>query len=936
MRNTRVMCSSFSLCILLVILLIVPSACKDVAYIYDEQGGYELDDMNLTVHSESDVVAYTVSLGEGGSNRPKTIRKSADEIKEEISKRVNPLNRDAIEVGSRCSGNKSGDNRIDQICSIYECLVYNWTYKCDWKNQEYFQYSNESLAYGHDVRTEGKGDCDDFSILLAALVESVGGTPRIIFAYGPKGGHAYAQVYIGEDTEYDNKVSRMIKWLKSEYKTKEIYTIRDDETNDVWLNLDWWKDPLTNRDLVKHPGGPLFNASDIVLAYYDSNRENWTIPSTVPEPPQAMFSISKDNPDALENVKFDASESKDVDTEITAWNWDFGDGEKDEGKIAPHSYHQGGIYTVTLTVIDDDDPKQSNQTNKTIQVNGLPIPIIDYSPRDPQLRDSIDFNSSKSRDSDPKGSIEGYFWEFGDGDSSPRMHPSPHKYESNGSYIVNLTVYDDMGATNITSVIIKIDLPPVAVITIEPNQLHNTGDEVKFDASGSTDSDGNIRSYQWNFGDGATLSGIQVSHIYMQSGEFTVSLNVTDDNNASNQRGEPLEINALPIANFTFDPQDPKEGDEITFDASASKDQDGSINYYWWDFDETKTEGKKAYYSYHTYKRLGEYNITLTVQDNLGTTNSTTRIINVNPPGKNGINANARNSSVEILYPFNESKVPYFVNVNGKIVGEIPQDKTMWLIENPISKPGKWWPQNEGRIVPSGGLWNATARFGGSSKNNDFGERFNLSVIFVDKKGDQDITNWYNDSLESGNWDNPIGLPDNAKIMYSVIAERIAVIDNMEGIGAWQASAQEGGLLPKMTSVSGMNDEKAIKMEYDLEGVDWCEIYRELNQSELNESRGIGFLIRSSNDSKSVELELEDINGDNFVLAIPEQKGLDKWSWFESPFEELKWAFNSKGSYLRKDTKFSPENAQKIAVVIKRGDVPKAGWLIIDEIFGVK
>jgi hypothetical protein len=281
---------------LLIIIMIAPVACKDMAYVYGDDGGHELQNMNLTVHEEYEAVAYAVSVGDGGSSQAKTKSTSANEIKKDITKKVNKLNRDTIDEGNRLIGNISGDKRIDQICSIYDHQVSNWIYKADWVNLEYFQYSNQSLLYGKEIGKSGKGDCDDFSILLAALVESVGGTPRIVFAYGPQGGHAYAQVYIGQDLGYDSKVSRMIDWLKSKYGVKEIYTIRDDETNDVWLNLDWWKDPLTKKDVVKHPGGPLFNANDFILAYYDSNRENWTALNPVPEPPIAKFSVSKDNP----------------------------------------------------------------------------------------------------------------------------------------------------------------------------------------------------------------------------------------------------------------------------------------------------------------------------------------------------------------------------------------------------------------------------------------------------------------------------------------------------------------------------------------------------------------------------------------------------------------------------------------------------------------
>jgi transglutaminase-like putative cysteine protease len=137
-----------------------------------------------------------------------------------------------------------GDGTISQICSIYDYMVGNWSYARDTRGIEEFQYSNKSLDYGLG-KFSGQGDCDDFSILLASLIESIGGTSRIMLAYGPQGGHAYTEVYLGKVEGVDSNVDRMIKWLRAHYNVPEIRTHTNMDTGDVWLNLDWWKDPST-------------------------------------------------------------------------------------------------------------------------------------------------------------------------------------------------------------------------------------------------------------------------------------------------------------------------------------------------------------------------------------------------------------------------------------------------------------------------------------------------------------------------------------------------------------------------------------------------------------------------------------------------------------------------------------------------------------------
>lgn len=70
--------------------------------------------------------------------------------------------------------------------------------------------------------------------------------------------------------------------------------------------------------------------------------------------------------------------------------------------------------------------------------------------------------------------------------------------------------------------------PPTVVMALTSDGLSCTGD-----GSGSSDTDGSIVSYVWNFGDGFTATGLTASHTYAAAGTYTVSLTVTDDDGAT-------------------------------------------------------------------------------------------------------------------------------------------------------------------------------------------------------------------------------------------------------------------------------------------------------------------------------------------------------------------------------------------------------------------
>jgi len=90
--------------------------------------------------------------------------------------------------------------------------------------------------------------------------------------------------------------------------------------------------------------------------------------------------------------------------------------------------------------------------------------------------------------------------------------------------------------------------------------------------------------------------------------------------------------NQPPVASFTYTPENPLVGEEITFNASSSYDPDGNITAYEWDFGDGNITNTTEETINHSYSSVGSYEVTLTVTDDERATNSTTKIITVYPP----------------------------------------------------------------------------------------------------------------------------------------------------------------------------------------------------------------------------------------------------------------------------------------------------------------
>ncbi len=342
-----------------------------------------------------------------------------------------------------------------------------------------------------------------------------------------------------------------------------------------------------------------------------------TVTITVDQPPTASFTSTA----ADLTASFDGSGSSDPDGTVASYAWNFGDNSTDNGPTPKHSYVAAGTYSVTLTVADDQGATDTVTKSVTVAKSNV-APTASFSSTSVDLKASFDGSGS----SDPDGTVASYAWDFGDNATGTGQTTS-HTYAAAGSYSVKLTVTDNSGATNTVTksvTVAKSNVAPTASFSSTSVDL-----KASFDGSGSSDPDGTVASYAWDFGDNATGTGQTTSHTYAAAGSYSVKLTVTDNSGATNTVTKSVTVaksNVAPTASFSSTSVDLK----ASFDGSGSSDPDGTVASYAWDFGDNATGTGQT--TSHTYAAAGSYSVKLTVTDNSGATNTVTKSVTVTAP----------------------------------------------------------------------------------------------------------------------------------------------------------------------------------------------------------------------------------------------------------------------------------------------------------------
>lgn len=460
-------------------------------------------------------------------------------------------------------------------------------------------------------------------VALSSPVEMAKDRPYVITAVpnGPKGSSAVVVDEFRTTAPPVADFTATIVWMDVTVDATASY----DPDMGTIVSYDWdFGDGMVGTGVIATHTYATEGLKTITLTVTDNDGLTDTATATVnAEMPPIPVSASFTADIPYMTVTVDASASTGEGTLTYDWNW--GDGMTGSGMIATHTYATPGVYTITLTVTDSlmATATASMDVTATMPPEDQP-PVASFTYNIVYLDLAVDGSGSSDPDGD---AIESWAWDFGDGGTAMGV-TATHSYLAAGVYTVTLTVtsltLSDTDSQQVTAT--EPPKPPVAAFTADIVYL-----DVSVDGSGSSDPDGTIVAWDWNFGDGAIASGVTATHSYATAGVKTITLTVTDSQGL--QDSATMDVTAIeppkpPVAAFTWT----ADYLSVSFDGSGSSDPDSVIVMWAWDFGDGGTAtGEMAS---HVYAAGGTYTVILTVTDSQDLSDSQSESVTVapNPP----------------------------------------------------------------------------------------------------------------------------------------------------------------------------------------------------------------------------------------------------------------------------------------------------------------
>jgi PKD repeat protein len=308
-----------------------------------------------------------------------------------------------------------------------------------------------------------------------------------------------------------------------------------------------------------------------------------------------------------------------LSTQANQYYWDFGNGNTSSLANPTTVYSIPGTYTVRLVAINS----MTGNRDTLIKTDYIFIPDNPVTDFVATTLTGCANNNAISFTNLSTGATS-YVWDFGDGTYSTATNPV-HTYLSPGTYTVKLIATNSYGCSKIKTQNAYITIHPYSVASFSVNQQSSCDQNTIFNFTST--SQGAV-SWLWDFGDGNTSVQQNPTHIYGSTGNFSVTLIVTNSFGCTDTNTQQAFINIGPtlIPTFTVTSQTGCVPFNTGFQSTVP-----NATSWLWNFGDGNTSTLEN--PSHTYATPGSYNITLTVTTTSGCNGTVTHtnFITVDP-----------------------------------------------------------------------------------------------------------------------------------------------------------------------------------------------------------------------------------------------------------------------------------------------------------------
>lgn len=573
--------------------------------------------------------------------------------------------------------------------STSEIINYNWEIDGEVvsTNEQFTEIFDEEGQYTISLEVENEeGDTDTETKTLVVVQDSSEIILEADFNMNPNPANTGQTVIFTDASESSSQITEYLWTIDGEQQSNNAQFNRQFQTPGEYQV----------RLVVINEDGLL-----------DSEQKTLTI-NQAPEPLNAEFEITKDNFE-LGILTLDASEST---GNIENYLWRESGDLFATNNVFPAFYvTEYRIHEFELTVTDGQG-NQDTQTKLYVPTEDDLRPIVDfeYDPLNPEIFEEIQFNGEIVFNTSP---IETYVWRV-DGQTFDSGITAQEVFEEAGTYQIEFSVIDSNARSATAQKEIVVSEPanvvtPQARFEIQADEF-SIG-SLNLDASTSIPGTFPIETYEWSIdGEDSNIQGQFATIQITEPREYSIKLTVTDtqgNQDSITKLWGPEQGQYNPEIDFEFMPQNPETGEEVEFVGEVEQAYPNqNIIDYTWEIDSTTVFGDELFATY-IFSNEGTYDVTFSVEDSFGWSNSITKQITVSEAPlpeleivEVGANANVVQNELQHFFvivesqgePINNAQIEYFYADNDELVGICETDSQGLCVVNPEIKrdPGQY------------------------------------------------------------------------------------------------------------------------------------------------------------------------------------------------------------------------------------------------------